>query len=601
MLLIIAPLLYHDGLKADLSQFRDGFGTLFSMAVFLAVITAVIMGLGFHTLMPVIPIALCITLTAIVTPTDSLALQSITQNIDMPESISSVLETESLFNDASGIVIFNLAISAYTSGQFSIAKGLTSFGISFFGGIFLGLIAGLLFFSLYEFLISKSMDTSSVLVPLTLMAPIAIYLVAEEFHFSGILAAVTAGIVHGLNSSRLKLTSTDVQLVTSSSWDLIAKLLSGVVFVLLGVTLPTVASQVVSYSTGYIFKLTIFAAILYLGICAVRYLWVKLNLVKVHPQEKATNKEALITSIGGIHGTITLSMALSLPLTLAGESFPFRSQLIFIATIVILLSLITPTLWLPRLVGRKQAHNAEAFYQFRNSMADYSISQIKQEETIPIIDRNYVIDMLNSQKKRGHINRDEVQEITNQTNKLIQDKLYSMLTDNQIPDRFAKAIARRGVSRSHQRGNFWSRLGFWIKVQFVRKKTKKFEQQIARKPGFDQTKMNNNKQAFFEIQRKTNKQILVVVNDYLDQIETPDNADSVNYVRQGYTMRLSRGNIDESSAQRRTQLLIKAFQYEYSFVANLFNANKIEKALSDRLNQSITTDQMVYLQSVDEG
>lgn len=102
------------------------------MAVYLAVITAVVIGGAAHFLMPTIPLALCFALAAIVTPTDSVALKSITQNVEVPSNVHGILESESLFNDASGIVIFNLAVAAFLTGDFSFTEGLTKFVISFF-------------------------------------------------------------------------------------------------------------------------------------------------------------------------------------------------------------------------------------------------------------------------------------------------------------------------------------------------------------------------------------------------------------------------------------------------------------------------------------
>lgn len=194
---IIAPLMFNDGRNTNVSHLGHAFGLVISMAVYLAIFTATAIGIFAHTMMTLIPLSLCFALAAIVTPTDSLAFSSITENVQLPENVAGTLESESLFNDASGIVVFNLALSSFLTGQFSFSKGLVNFLISFFGGLLIGLIAGLIFVKLQTFLVNKSMDTTSVIVPFSLMTPFAIYLLSEHLGCSGILAVVAAGIVYG--------------------------------------------------------------------------------------------------------------------------------------------------------------------------------------------------------------------------------------------------------------------------------------------------------------------------------------------------------------------------------------------------------------------
>lgn len=255
MLMVIAPLMFKDGQGTSGDHFRQSIRQISSLAIFLAVATAVIVGFMAHLLLPMVPLALCFAVAAIVTPTDSVAFKSLTKDVLLPEKISDALENESLFNDASGIVMFNLALASFVSGNFSFVNGLDRFLINFFGGLLIGGIVGSLFVKLQSALVNKSMDTSSVIVPFSIMTPIAIYLISEAFGCSGILAVVAAGIVYGTNQSRLKLTSTNVQLVTSATWGIISSLLNGVVFVLLGVTLPKVIKQILRTPTPSFFIL----------------------------------------------------------------------------------------------------------------------------------------------------------------------------------------------------------------------------------------------------------------------------------------------------------------------------------------------------------
>lgn len=592
---IIAPLMFNDGRNTSSAQFGRSLRHIFSMAIFLAIITAVLIGGLTHALMPLIPLTLCFALAAIVTPTDSMAFKSITEPVELPKNISEILESESLFNDASGIVIFNLALGSFVTGDFSFTKGLTSFIISFFGGLLVGLIAGLCFVRLQTFLIERSMDTSSVIVPFSLMTPFAIYLISETLGCSGILAVVAAGIIYGINQSRLKLTSTNVRLVTSATWNIVTSLLNGIVFVLLGVTLPSVIVHIIPYSNQLIVELFLIGIAIYLAMAIIRFLWVKCNFVKTG-NHSATNQEAFLTAIGGVHGTITLSMALSLPLTLYRQGFLFRSELIFVATIVILLSLIIPSLMLPHLLPRKNKGDQSTFNHHRTEMVNYSIAKVKDRQSIPLVDRNYVIDMLTSQKSGQSASRQQIKTILSQTREVEVQTVLDLLSNGQIPQQIANVISRRLVTTPSNAGGFFKRLKYFWLIHLPNRKrrlaTKKRQSFMARFSPEQNRKIIQKRDQFRKIIEDNTYQR---VNDYLDKIETPNNSAAVAFVKNGYNFRHMRIDDSDASNDRQNQLLIEAFQYEYSYVADALKNKTISREVSDQLNQSISTDQMVYV------
>lgn len=592
---IIAPLMFNDGRNTSSAQFGRSLRHIFSMAIFLAIITAVLIGGLTHALMPLIPLTLCFALAAIVTPTDSMAFKSITEPVELPKNISGILESESLFNDASGIVIFNLALGSFVTGDFSFTKGLTSFIISFFGGLLVGLIAGIGFVRLQTFLVERSMDTSSVIVPFSLMTPFAIYLISETLGCSGILAVVAAGIIYGINQSRLKLTSTNVRLVTSATWNIVTSLLNGIVFVLLGVTLPSVIVHIIPYSNQLIVELFLIGIAIYLAMAIIRFLWVKCNFVKTG-NHSATNQEAFLTAIGGVHGTITLSMALSLPLTLYRQGFPFRSELIFVATIVILLSLIIPSLMLPHLLPRKNKGDQSTFNHHRTEMVNYSIAKVKDRQSIPLVDRNYVIDMLTSQKSGQSASRQQIKTILSQTREVEVQTVLDLLSNGQISQQIANVISRRLVTTPSNAGGFFKRLKYFWLIHLPNRKrrlaTKKRQSFMARFSPEQNRKIIQKRDQFRKIIEDNTYQR---VNDYLDKIETPDNSAAVAFVKNGYNFRHMRIDDSDASNDRQNQLLIEAFQFEYSYVADALRNKTISREVSDQLNQSISTDQMVYV------
>lgn len=588
---IIAPLMFNDGRTIDTGQMANAFAKIMSMAVYLAILTTIVIGTMAHAVMAVIPLALCLALAAIVTPTDSLALSSITENVTLPKAVSGALGGESLFNDASGIVVLSLALSAYQTGDFSFSQGLLSFIVNFFGGLLVGLIVGSLFFSLQSFLVGKSMDTASVIVPFSLMIPFAIYLISEELGCSGILAVVAGGLIYGINQSRLKLMATNVRLVTNATWGILSNLLNGIVFVLLGVTLPTVIVAIIPLSSTLILELSGLALLIYLTMGVVRFAWAKLNLVKIHGDRPSTFKEAFLIAVGGVHGTITLAMALSLPVTLAGHAFPYRDQLIFVATVVILLSLIIPAIVLPRMLPAKQVPNQDSFNHHRSKMVDYSIARIKELPTTTLADRNYVIDMLTSQKKSKRADKKAVRDLMAQTHDIEIQATTEVLSNDHVPEQFSNELSRRIALHTTPGRGFWKRIKFMMHLWLPRKR--RFSNRLpdslnpAKNPQLVQKRDNFRKQIETAVYER--------VNAYLDSIETPENTATVTFVRTGYNFRHARFGADDSSDDRQNQLLIQAFQYEYTYVADAFKNQKISRQVSDQLNQSITTDQMVYM------
>lgn len=405
MLMIIAPLMFNDGQNTDPHRLRKNTLSTLSLAVVLALVTILVGGALTHVLWGTLPLALCFALAAIVTPTDTVAVSLITSGIEMPEHVMGALENESLFNDASGIVAMSLALTAFTTGEFSLVQGLKQFLIVFFGGIAVGLIMGMIIVLIRVLFQRKTLDTIAVILPFSLLTPFIIYLTAEHLGLSGILAVVAAGIVHGIQGQRLRLTSTQTQLVNKTTWEALTNLLNGFVFVLLGASIPSVWNDLSTTEIHNLPLLLITAVGLYLLIGLMRFLWCMFNLISL-PSEGTRIKDSLLMALSGVHGTITLSMAFSLPLVVAGHTFPFRSAIILIAGIIILLSMVVPSLVLPILLPNKQApYSADEFNEQIVKMVNYAIDQLRS-----INDKSGtlsgVIEVLNSQKSQYSQNAD---------------------------------------------------------------------------------------------------------------------------------------------------------------------------------------------------
>lgn len=203
-------------------------------------VTVLVVGAGLHLAMAVLPLTLCFALLAIVTPTDASAVNSIFEANPIAEEQAGILQHESLFNDAAGIVLFDLSLTAFISGTFSLKLAVGMFLWEFLGGLLFGSLMGVVIVSTRLFLIRYNDDTPIIMVLIQLLSPFLIYLLAEKLLLSGILAVVAAGLVQGSERDKLRLTSSRMQLVTSNVWEIVSGTLSGVVFVLLGLSLPEV-------------------------------------------------------------------------------------------------------------------------------------------------------------------------------------------------------------------------------------------------------------------------------------------------------------------------------------------------------------------------
>lgn len=355
LMIVIAPLMFNDGQNADTKTIRGKQGTIFSLSVLLVIVSVVASGFVAHRTLPTLPLALAFALAAIITPTDAVAVTSITSKLQMPAKIMNALKNESLFNDASGIVAFDLALTTFLTGKFSVIDGIEHFLVVFLGGLLVGILLGAVTVSIRLFLIQQTMNPAAVIIPYNLLTPFAIYLIAEGVGLSGILAVVAAGLVHGLSQSRFRLSSTQLQMENKTAWQIVENMLNGFVFVLLGATLPTVWLNIVHSEFNELPRLLVLGIILYLFGIFIRYIWIRFGFAELGVKKtKKIHSAAFINAIAGVHGTITLAMAFSLPLTAFGQSLPFRDAIIFVAAEVIIISLIVPTVILPFILPKKK-------------------------------------------------------------------------------------------------------------------------------------------------------------------------------------------------------------------------------------------------------
>jgi monovalent cation/hydrogen antiporter len=349
-LLFLPPLLFSAAFftsPRDLARFARPIGML---AIGLVLATTLIVGVIVHTLAPAIPWAVAFLIGAVVSPPDAVAATSIAQRLGLPRRVVIILEGESLVNDATALVAYRLALVAAVNGTFSLGDAAISFVVVSVGGVAIGLIAGRVIIA-----VLGRVEDPPVEVLLSLLAPFGCWLPAEALGLSGVLSVVTAGIVVGRHISRI--TSSDTRVLASGVWQMVVFSLTGVVFILIGLQLPTILDTLsASRSFG---ELASWAVVVAVTVILVRLAWVfpsaylpRLLSAKIRKRETMPPpRNVLIIGWAGMRGVVSLAAALALPLTVKdGSPFPERDLVIFLTFSVILATLVGQGLTLPPLI-----------------------------------------------------------------------------------------------------------------------------------------------------------------------------------------------------------------------------------------------------------
>lgn len=249
MALVIAPLLFTDAFKASRSELWLYKRPIIYMSMGLVIVTVVIVGSFINYIIPSISLGAAFALAAILSPTDAVAVKSITKGMKLPKGLMAILEGESLLNDAAGIVSFRIALATIITGTFSITNASREFFVAALGGMILGIVIGLFTITI-KFINRRFLDTEpSILVVIQLILPVVVYFIAEEFHLSGIVAVVFVGIMLNFERYLFQSDSLDNQGVVSVNFnqDTIAYILNGFVFVFLGYLLPDIFVNMKNY------------------------------------------------------------------------------------------------------------------------------------------------------------------------------------------------------------------------------------------------------------------------------------------------------------------------------------------------------------------
>lgn len=344
LVIVLPPILYYAAFGTAFREFQRNWKDIFSLALGLVIFTTIVIAIIFKWMFPEFPWALAFAFGAIVSPPDAISATTILKRFSISPRLMSLLEGESLINDASAIVLYKLAMIALFSGSFSLIGGGIEFLQEVLGGIILGLIFG---FALQ--LLSRRYLEPVLGVVFSFTIPYATYIVANFIGVSGVIAVV----VNGLVGARILLThySSLRRVLGYAAWDIFIILLNCFVFILIGLQLKNIAQgmtvqQMLLY-TGY-------ALLIAISMVVIRFFWVYAKAFYHFSSTKMGHpilREAAIIGWSGMRGIVSLAVAIALPYTFPdGSPIEGRNEVIFITFVVILITLLIPGTTLPTLI-----------------------------------------------------------------------------------------------------------------------------------------------------------------------------------------------------------------------------------------------------------
>lgn len=348
--IFLPPLLYEAAWYTSWKEFWRWRRVISSFAFLMVFFTAIAVAWVSVAFIPGFTLALGFLLGGIVSPPDAVSASAILKQVNIPKRFVSILEGESLLNDASGLIIFRFALLAVTTGTFVLSKAVASFFLVVSGGILVGLAIAVIFFWLHKILPT---DANTDII-FTLITPYVMYLVAEHLHVSGVLSVVSGGLF--LSVRRHLFLSQHSRLSGTNVWSALGFVLNGLVFMLIGLELPVIVKDLgdasIAQAIGYGALITV-ALIVVRIFCSLgaSYFTVFISRYITVADNRPGWRGPIVAGWAGMRGVVSLAAALSIPVYAGvGIPFPQRSLILFITFIVILLTLLVQGLTLPWLI-----------------------------------------------------------------------------------------------------------------------------------------------------------------------------------------------------------------------------------------------------------
>jgi Na+/H+ antiporter len=350
--IFLPPLLYEAAWQISWKEFWKWRRVITSFAFPIVIVTSCLIAFVSRELIPGFTLALGFLLGGIISPPDAISATTIMRQVNVPKSLVRIAEGESLLNDASSLIVFRFALAAVITGQFHFQQAAASFVLVVFMGIFVGLLVGIIFYAIHRWLPT----TPSIEIVLTLVTPYCMYYFAEHFHFSGVLAVVSGGLL--LSSKRQRMLTFQSRIQGVNVWTNIVFVLNGLIFLLIGLQLPSITRQLGEISLGraiwygLVISVVLILTRLLCTLGASLFTRVMSRFITVADPNPGW-RGPLVFGWAGMRGVVSLAAALSVPILIQeGQPFPYRDLILFITFIVILVTLVFQGLTLPWLIRK---------------------------------------------------------------------------------------------------------------------------------------------------------------------------------------------------------------------------------------------------------
>lgn len=622
MVTLIAPLLFVEGVNVSRVHLRKYIKPVMMMALGLVITTVIGVGLFIHWIWPELPIGAAFAIAAILCPTDAVAVQAITKGKVLPKGSMTILEGESLLNDAAGIISFKIAVGVLITGTFSIFDAIQQFLIASIGGAIVGLIIGMALVRFRLTLMRRGIENINMFTFIQLLTPFVTYLIAELFHASGIIAAVVAGLVHGFERDRIAQTRTQLQMSYNHTWSILGYVLNGFVFSILGFLVPEVIVKIIKTEPHNLLFLIVITLLVALAVYLFRFVWVYVlypyfylsvspfqKMISKNDEDKVTESKpkrslyALIMTLCGVHGTISLAIALTLPYLLANhETFAYRNDLLFIASGMVILSLIIAQVILPLVTpdSPEVKIGNMSFKEARIYILEHVIDYLNQKSTFEtsyrygnvIKDYHDKLTFLKTVEKEDENSKEleRLQKIAfNVETKTLEKLVYDGEITESVLENYMRYAERTEV---YKQASLLRRIIVGLRGMLLKRRVK--------------TKINSASSLsvtdnLLEL-GKINKLVHYNVVSRLAKEATTDNKLEVGMICDGYLMRidnLTPNNFFNSRHEDTlTKIKLNALREQRRILRELIENDEITEGTALKLRESINYDEMVIVDSM---
>ena len=404
-IIFLPPLLYAAAWQTSWHEFKTYWRAISLAAIGLVLLTTCVVAAVAHAIIPDISWPLSFLLGAIISPPDAIAATSVTRGLGLDPRLTSILEGESLVNDASGLIAYKYALTAILTGNFILWEAGLNFIWVVIAGIAIGLIIGFLMYLVHKnFIFDPIIE-----VTLTILTPFASYLIAEHFNVSGVLAVVCTGLYLSFRSGEIF--TNESRIMAYSVWNVITFILNGLIFILIGLQLKSVISGIQDYSRS---ELIWYGLVVSAVVIVVRFIWIipsalsPAMMKRVNKKIPFNKRNLVVFGWAGMRGVVSMAAALALPMTLKnGAVFPHRNLIIYITFFVILVTLVFLGFTLPWIIRKLKIDPysiAAEEYEVRTKVVSNTITHI--EENLSLLND----ELLNNIKTKYEIKFNRLQK-----------------------------------------------------------------------------------------------------------------------------------------------------------------------------------------------